>query len=1164
MSPTPLHAMVNDCSAILSHLKNVSNEQLNSEDTTKSLNAVLYAKEQEVEDLQLKLAESYVCQDVVISYFGSVQEIWSKSLKESSVEVNNRLLASLETVVGQERSPSEDSVGDGISLVERKTLSLIEKHAQLLSETQQLRQFLAETRPELLSSEETEFSYVYSAVREELLENKRKKASLLEKISELEYENRRMTEEVNRMRESLEMANAETNKTKGELELAENKLAAAREKLSIAVTKGKSLVQHRDALKQSLAEKTSELEKCILELQQKSSALEASEASSEELKQLFTVKTNELESCLLELQQKSTAVEAAETSSLELNQLLAVKTSDLEKCFLELQRKSEALDNTEASVEELKQSLAGKIDELDRCSLELRQKSDALENTETNCEELKQLLAEKNGELEKCLFEFQQKSDALQASESSIAELRDMLAQKNIELENCLQKLAQIQTSESTVEELNMLLAEKVNELEKCQLELQQKSDNLQSAIITTEELKDAQTLVNSLQDSLAEKNRVLQEIEVIFQHSDSQDDLLTMEAVDRVKWFVNYKHKFDEVMSMRNRVKDTLSSIDLPETISSSELDSQVEWLMKSFAQAKEDIIKLQEEIANTRVSVASRESELSEAHKEIDQMAASLSEVKRKYDSVQGAHDDIKCKYDRVAEKLSLISSEGDGLVKERAVPSASTLDGQLSLDAEMLLETCISRMSERMRASLTDTEKFEEMKTLLYIKCQEQILCENLLEEEILTRSEIIALSNELGRASEEVITLRNEKEALQKELERVEERSSLIREKLSLAVKKGKGLVQEREGFKLSLDEKNSEIEKLKQELQHHESAIVEYKEQIKSMSTYPEDIQKLESDIASLKDLREQSEKLLLDSNSTLQTLLESIEDITLPTDRTFDMPLEKLHFIAEYIRESEIVKAHREKELEEVKSEATLQASRLADALATVDTLKDELATAEKHIHNIAQEKKDMQLAQANSEQELGKLKEVSSAQASRLEDAYATIRSLEAQLGKMNLEQELEVLKEESSMQARKIEDAYATIKSLKDSLAQASSSISNLEAEKDQIESKSQQQIDALNAKLADCMGELAVTRTSLENQSGNLVSHLGDLKMLINDEGVSSLMTEEFRRKVEGLRQMGVLIQDLHDQFIAKGLYVHAGFEVIAFCIKLAMRICFSFIS
>jgi predicted nucleic acid-binding Zn-ribbon protein len=54
-------------------------------------------------------------------------------------------------------------------------------------------------------------------------------------------------------------------------------------------------------------------------------------------------------------------------------------------------------------------------------------------------------------------------------------------------------------------------------------------------------------------------------------------------------------------------------------------------------------------------------------------------------------------------------------------------------------------------------------------------------------------------------EEIHVLKNEKDLVQEELERVEERSSLLREKLSMAVKKGKGLVHEREGLKQVLDQ-----------------------------------------------------------------------------------------------------------------------------------------------------------------------------------------------------------------------------------------------------------------------------------------------------------------------------------------------------------------------
>lgn len=1080
-SPTPLHRMLGDCSKFIHHLKGILGEQLNSDGTIKELRSVLYVKDQEIEDLNVKASESLTSRDVILTYLDALREAWSESFKESSDVVSNRLLASLSSVVGREHGSLEDSSADGISLVEKKALLLIENHMQFLSEIQQLGQCLAEIRPDFVNSPENESGVVFSVAREELLESKSKKAYLQLRMVELEEENGKLAKEVEKMKESLEEANAEASKTKMELEQTENRLVTAREKLSMAVSKGKSLVQHRDSLKQSLAEKTSEFERCMQELQQKSDALQASEASGNELKQLVADKTSELEGWMLELQQKSDALQASEGGANELKQLLAQRTSELDWCMRELQQKSDALQATEASADELKQLLAEKTSELERCLHDLQQKYDVLQSTEATAEELKQLLAEKSSELENCLTELQQKSDILQ-------------------------------TTEAIAEELKQLLADKTSELERCLVELQQKSDALETANARSQELSEIHSFVSSLRESLSQRDMVLQEIEAIMS-TDSTQELHSMEAIDRVRWFVNQKRLADIIFLENHKAKDALSLIELPETISSSELDSQINWLVNSFTQAKDDIVKLQEEIASTHLTVASHESEFSETHREIDRLTKSILEEKQTKEYLQNEHEDLRCKYEEIAEKLSILSSEKDMLMKVLLEVSEITLDNQPSVDMNVMIEKCMAKIRERIKTSFAMSEQTERMQSLLYVSSQELKLCEMILEEDLIDRSTMMRLSDELGRVSEELVALRSNKDSLQKELERAEEKSSLLREKLSMAVKKGKGLVQEREGFKHSLDEKNSEIEKLKHDLQLKDSAIHDYQEQIKSFSALPEHIQKLESDIASLKNHRDRSEQILQKSDSTLQRLVDSIENIVLPTDDIFVGHVEKLNWIAEHIKTLQVAKAHIQEELDKVKEEATLHSSRFADASATIKSLEDRLADAEKHTSFIAEEKKDLQL-------------------------------------GRASIEQELEKMKEEHYMQASKLADAYATIKSLEDALSQAESNSSLLVAERTEAESKSKDEIIALNAKLAECMGELAGTHSSLENYSAQLNSHLGHLQMLMKDEELLSLMIEEFRKKVENLRSMGLLIHNLHEQFAEKGLHVHP--EVVAICV------------
>jgi hypothetical protein len=43
----------------------------------------------------------------------------------------------------------------------------------------------------------------------------------------------------------------------------------------------------------------------------------------------------------------------------------------------------------------------------------------------------------------------------------------------------------------------------------------------------------------------------------------------------------------------------------------------------------------------------------------------------------------------------------------------------------------------------------------------------------------------------------------------------------------------------------------------------------------------------------------------------------------------------------------------------------------------------------------------------------------------------------------------------------------------------------------------------------------------------------------------------MEEEFRRKINSLRGMGLLMHDMHQQFIAKGYTIDPSIEVICQC-------------
>ncbi|MQM16471.1 hypothetical protein Taro_049425 [Colocasia esculenta] len=900
----PLNVMVTDCSKLASHFKNDLEERLQLENHARELNAIVHAKDQEIEELSVNASETSLSHDVIFSYLTSLQGTWLEFLRRATDDPIKRLLTSLRRVLPLDDEYSEDSVVDGISLVEKWTTLLIEKHLHLISNTEQLGHCLAAIDSDFVMPHQNELGHIFDAVNMELFESKRKESHFLETVNELKKEKGEMLEQLDRAKHDLEEAKAEASKTKAELELAENKFMSAKEKLSMAVTKGKSLVQQRDSLKQSLTEKTSELEKCLLELQQKSDALEASKASIEELSK---------------------------------SQLL--------------------------------------------------------------------------------------------------------------------------------------------------------------------------------IQDSLSQKNKVLLEIEEVILQIDYPNDFQPSEFVDRVRWLVDQKQIAEKVLLESQKLKDVLSSFGLPGAISSSDAECQIRWVFDSFIQSKDDASRLQDELACTQATITSCESQLHEALKEIDNLTTSLSEGKQEINSLQVVHEDLLCKYEGIVEKFSQVSSEKGRLIKALMEASESTSDHPLSSEVDRVIDECIGKIELRrqtaLKSSAVESEQFQRLQTLLYVKNQELVLSEKILEDEMLDKTVVVNLSSELNQASEEVRSLRNERDGLQKDLERVEEKCSMLREKLSMAVKKGKGLVQEREGFKHSLEEKNSQIEKLKHDLKLQEPIVLELKEQIKTLSTDLEHMQQLEVSIASLKEERDQFEEFLQESNGSLQRLTDMIDCISLPSRITFEEPVERLKRITEYIYEIEAAKAAAEQELENAKEEAHVQATKLADAYSSIRSLEDSLSQAEKTISVIFEEKEAVKLEKLQAEQELEKVKE----------DAHGL---------------------------ADKLAQSYVTTENLQDALSQTENSISILTDEKDGVESRFQQEIVSLNAKLASCMEELAGTRGSLENQSSAFISHLRHLQMLMKDKGLLVLMLEGFKKKVDGLKILGILIQNIHDKFAPRGSQGHPDSE------------------
>ncbi|XP_026400504.1 putative leucine-rich repeat-containing protein DDB_G0290503 [Papaver somniferum] len=1132
---SPLQRMVSDCSRLTMRLESVLDEKLQSGDVVKQLQTVIFQKDQEIDDLNTKVNDLSVSKSVVESHMESLQQTLKESFEvhnESNLHaevVLKRLLVSVGAIVKQE-DLLDDSASDKLSLVERGISLMIENYNQFLVEIDGLKQCLSEVRSDFNVPEENDLGFVFGVACEELFSCKRKEVDFVSKLNQLEAENSKLMKELDKEKETLEVVKEEAIRTKGELEQEKVRSANTKEKLGMAVTKGKALVQQRDSLKHSIAEKTNELQECLQKLQEKSDSLEAAEVTAEELVR---------------------------------SQILAVS--------------------------------------------------------------LQESLAEKTNELQECLHRLQEKSNSLEAVEGH------------------------------------------------------------------SEEFVRSQNLTAKLQELLSAKESILKEIEDILPEGMLAEHQST-NILERVRWLVDHKNKLDDISFEFHKVKDALSAANLPETVLSSNLDSQINGLKESFSQAKIDRTKLHAEVASAWVSVGLHESELAEARNEIDLLSVSLFAEKEEKATLQMALYDLSRKYEAVSENEHKVSSEKDGLIRKFLEASEmQNPEDSDQADIAMLVEKCIKKIKEQnsttSEVSLFCTEQFERMQSLLYIQNQKLVLCENILEAEMVDKLKLMNLASELERVSRESDALKDENKSLKNDLERAEGKTALVRENLSMAVKKGKGMVQERENLKRSIDERNIEIEKLKQKLEQQGSVVSECRDQINKLSRDLESMSNLESDFAAMKEQRDQFEQSLQESNYTLQIVVKSIDTVAVTVDAMLEDPVEKVKWLLQCYHDFQVAKSRAEQELETVKQENISMSSKLEEADATIKSLEDELSKCSEDLSLLTQAKQDIEknqkksldlklqnsqrflqllseavssaerrisilveekaaaenelekekagvesqvseLAEAtqtiksleealstaksrisifaeekaaseanqtvrsleealssaesrisilskekaaaelhitNAENDLEKAKAGVDSQASELAEANRSIKSLEDALSRVEkhasvlskelndsqvsrdlLEKELEEAKTEANIQASKVSDAYTTIKSLEDALANAENDIAVLVNEKRNTE----QEIATLNAKLSSSVEELAGTRGASKGQSLELLEHPNHLEMLMKDSGLLFLLTRGFKKKLESLRDMHLLLEGIRDRFVDEGsglLPARAGTEM-----------------
>ncbi|KAG5385375.1 hypothetical protein IGI04_036845 [Brassica rapa subsp. trilocularis] len=587
--------------------------------------------------------------------------------------------------------------------------------------------------------------------------------------------------------------------------------------------------------------------------------------------------------------------------------------------------------------------------------------------------------------------------------------LKHQISEKTAELENRLNELQEmkisLETSEVVKGQLEQSLAEKSDELEKCYTQLRDQSASLEAYEVAK----------NELEQSLAEKTKQLEDCLMKLQEMSAafdESELIKGELVKSEALVASFQEMVSSRSSVIENIETILSNIDTPEEGQSLDIIDKV--------------------------------------RKELDDLTFSFKRLE------ETAEQD-SLEREEIVRRLVEIS----GLMTEGVEHHTSAID--------LLVARSFDQIEKKIRdssdSSYGNEELIERFQSALYASDLELSLCKEMLGEDMLASLQVSNLSNELKTVSRELASVREEKIALETDLERSEEKSALLRDKLSMAIKKGKGLVQDREKLKTQLDEKSSDIEKLKLELQHATGTVDSYKSQIDMISKDLERTKELEAELVAIVDERDQLKQSLSLNDTLLQKVMKSVETMSIPVDLATEDSSKKVDRLAVYFKEVQQARVEEEEELEKVKEEASTLASKLAETQTALKLVEDALSIAEGNINRLAEENSQLQAAKENVELELQKAVGEASFLSSELDEACATRNTLEAALkqAERNIsdiisekeevqsstataEMELEKVKEEISDQNNKLAEAHSTIKSLEDTLAQTESNMDSL----------------------------------------------------------------------------------------------------------------------
>ncbi|KAG9157068.1 hypothetical protein Leryth_009112 [Lithospermum erythrorhizon] len=662
-----------------------------------------------------------------------------------------------------------------------------------------------------------------------------------------------------------------------ELEQSEQRVSSLREKLSIAVTKGKGLVVQRDKLKQSLAETSTGLEKCKQDLLAKESRF------------------NELENKLKAYMEAGERMEALES---ELSYIRNSATA-LRESFL------------------LKDSALQRIEEI-------------LEDLD--------------------LPEHFRSGDIIE----KVDWLAKYVSGNSLTLTDRDQKTS---VAGGAYSDAGMVDAEGLQE---------EMSPNTNTSEYYRETYEDLQNRFYGLQEqnemleqSLMERNNLVQQWEKILDRIGLPSHLRSMEPQNRIEWLGS---TLSEAQNYFNSLQEKIYILETSSALVTTDLErsvqrtSELENTLQSLITEKEALSHNLEILTQDFDEMSKKEPEHKVDNESLQREVVSLQE---RLDQKHGSEERSQY-FEREIRRLQdvLIGVLQDSGLEDTAHGCAGfdyfegLLMKLLEKHAELSRVVLDKRDPEQVTENPRDPD--EQFKVLEDSKA-EIIVLNTKLDD---TSSELLSVKEERNGYLEKNQSLVHEVEALetkminlQDQLSQEEQKSSTLREKLNVAVRKGKSLMQQRDSMKLVVEETNSEIGHLK-------SVISEYENKTKDLNALQENLETLRSENMSLRDLISQNDPDVQGKDHTLSLILEALGhiDVGLETGAIVD-PAEKLEKIGKRCQDLLSDMANMEQESSKSKRAAELLAAELNEVQERNDVLQEELGKASADLSTVSRER---------------------------------------------------------------------------------------------------------------------------------------------------------------------------------------------------------------